>query len=109
SLLDYIFPELAVSYLDRQDLAKADPAEFNADGLGAGKPAASLEDDGETAELDPARFISKGFARGAAPDNLLVLPFARKAPREAAICPSCGGQTMVRNGARLECTTCGAG
>ncbi len=104
SILDYIFRELAVSYLDRQDLANADPAEFNADGLGAGKHAP--DPDGEAEELDASKFISKGFARGA-PDNLLVLPFARKA-RNADICPSCGGQTMTRNGAKLECTTCGA-
>jgi ribonucleoside-diphosphate reductase alpha chain len=105
SILDYIFRELAVSYLDRQDLANADPAEFDADGLGSGKPAADVEPD---EELDASKFISKGFARGAAPDNLLILPFGRKGARASDICPSCGGQTMVRNGAKLECTTCGA-
>jgi ribonucleoside-diphosphate reductase alpha chain len=102
SILDYIFRELAVSYLDRQDLANADPSEFNADGLGSGKAdAAAAEDQPQPA----AKFMSKGFARGAAPDNLLVLPFARK---PADICPSCGGMTMVRTGGRMECTTCGA-
>jgi ribonucleoside-diphosphate reductase alpha chain len=106
SILDYIFRELAVSYLDRQDLANADPAEFNADGLGAGKRAPELEDD-EEEEIDASRFISKGFARGAAPDNLLVLPFGRK-NRAADVCPSCGGMTMERRGGKLECTTCGA-
>jgi ribonucleoside-diphosphate reductase alpha chain len=104
SILDYIFRELAVSYLDRGDLANADPSEFNADGLGDGKRAPDVE---EEEEVDASRFISKGFARGA-PDNLLVLPFGRKGPRAADICPSCGGQTMVRNGGKLECTTCGA-
>jgi ribonucleoside-diphosphate reductase alpha chain len=105
SILDYIFRELAVSYLDRQDLANADPSEFNADGLGSPKgasddPAGDVED-----ELQPAsKFMSKGFARGAAPDNLRVIPFARKAD----ICPTCGGQTMVRTHGRLECVTCGA-
>jgi ribonucleoside-diphosphate reductase alpha chain len=105
SILDYIFRELAVSYLDRQDLANADPSEFNADGLGAGKGAADdASGDGED-ELHPAsKFMSKGFARGAAPDNLRVIPFARKTD----ICPTCGGQTMVRTNGRLECTTCGA-
>ena len=52
--------------------------------------------------------ISKGFARGDVPDNLLIVPFGKKT-RAADICPSCGGQTMIRNGAKLECTTCGAG
>ena len=114
SILDYIFRELAVSYLDRQDLANADPAEFNADGLGAGKPASSAGEAAED-ELEPAsKFISKGFARGAAPDNLLILPFGRKgaksteADASADVCPSCGGMTMLRRNGRLECTTCGA-
>jgi ribonucleoside-diphosphate reductase alpha chain len=104
SILDYIFRELAVSYLDRQDLANADPGEFNADGMGPGKSVAA-GDEPEEEELQPAsKFMSKGFVRGAAPDNLLVLPFGRK---QADICPSCGGQTLVRNGRKLECTTCG--
>jgi ribonucleoside-diphosphate reductase alpha chain len=105
SILDYIFRELAVSYLDRQDLANADPGEFNADGMGPGKGGAADAGDAEEEALQPAsKFMSKGFARGAAPDNLLVVPFGRK----TAICPSCGGQTLVRNGRKLECTTCGA-
>jgi ribonucleoside-diphosphate reductase alpha chain len=107
SILDYIFRELAVSYLDRQDLANGDPGEFNADGLGAGK-AAAADDADEVEEVDASRFISKGFARGNAPDNLLVLPFGRKNARAAEVCPSCGGQSMERRGGKLECTTCGA-
>jgi ribonucleoside-diphosphate reductase alpha chain len=97
SILDYIFRELGVSYLDRQDLANADPGELNADGLGGGQ---ADEDEAQPA----ARFMSKGFARGAAPDNLLILPLGRKAD----VCPGCGGLTLVRKSGRLECTTCGA-
>ncbi len=112
SILDYIFRELAVSYLDRQDLANGDPSEFNADGLGAGKTAAASGDEDEPPEsereLDASKFISKGFARGAAPDNLLIVPFGRKNTRAAEVCPSCGGQTLERKSGRLECTTCGA-
>ncbi|HRI19093.1 MAG TPA: hypothetical protein PL196_11265, partial [Burkholderiaceae bacterium] len=36
SILDYIFRELGISYLDRADLGNADPDELNADGLGRG-------------------------------------------------------------------------
>jgi ribonucleoside-diphosphate reductase alpha chain len=113
SILDYIFRELAVSYLDRQDLANADPQEFNADGLGGGEADAPGADDEEEALQPASKFMSKGFARGAAPDNLLVLPFGRRPGREAPgetadVCPSCGGLTMVRKGGRMECVTCGA-
>ncbi|WP_262422392.1 TSCPD domain-containing protein [Brevundimonas denitrificans] len=76
SILDYIFRELAVSYLDRSELANADPDALNADGLGGG-------DGGDAEAVPAARFISKGFARGAAPDNLVVLPFGQKRDAEA--------------------------
>ena len=115
SILDYIFRELGVSYLDRQDLANADPGEFNADGLGHGKGAPDLKDPEAEDELQPAsRFISKGFARGSAPDNLLFLPVggrkgaAGKVEEATAdVCPSCGGLTMTHKGQGLVCTACG--
>ena len=113
SILDYIFRELGVSYLDRDDLANGDPEEFNADGLGTG----SFEGVKEPAEEDvlPAsRFISKGFSRGAAPDNLVFLPTggkrkpaANEAETEHDVCPSCGDLSLTRRGGRLVCETCG--
>ncbi|HQR91008.1 MAG TPA: ribonucleotide reductase, partial [Caulobacter sp.] len=77
SILDYVFRELGVSYLGRDDLANADPQEFNADGLGHGKADAPGV---EPEPLPASKFISKGFSRGAATDNLVFLPFGgRKA------------------------------
>jgi ribonucleoside-diphosphate reductase alpha chain len=112
SILDYIFRELAVSYLDRDDLANADPDEFNADGLGRGLAEGVLPDD---EPLPAARFISKGFSRGAAPDNLVFLPTGPRDRKTAAagreeqdVCPSCGDLSLVRRGGRLACETCGA-
>lgn len=106
SILDYIFRELGVSYLDRTELANADAEPLDADGLGSGK----------ADELVPAaRFISKGFARGTTPDNLVVLPFGRKAEpevspydlREAEACPACGDFTLQQRGGSWICDTCG--
>ncbi|WP_428149421.1 TSCPD domain-containing protein [Brevundimonas sp.] len=106
SILDYIFRELGVSYLDRHELANADAEPLDADGLGSGK----------ADELVPAaRFISKGFARGHAPDNLVVLPFGRKAATpgrtgdygEADACPACGDFTLQQRGGAWICDTCG--
>ncbi len=107
SILDYIFRELGVSYLDRAELANADPEGLNADGLGAGA------DKGDT--FPAARFISKGFARGAAPDNLVVLPFGqRREPEPSAntkpqadACPACGDFTLQQRGAGWVCDACG--
>lgn len=111
SILDYIFRELGVSYLDRHELANADPEGLNADGLGGGAGA-----DGAPEAVPAARFISKGFARGAAPDNLVVLPFGQKrdippgpaAPTEATACPACGDFSLQQRGAGWICDTCGA-
>jgi len=104
SILDYVFRELGVSYLDRRDLANLDPGELNADGLGAG----------EAEGPQPvARFISKGFSRGAAPDNLVFLPVAGRAGGGASamavadVCPACGDFAVVRKGQKLICETCG--
>ena len=106
SILDYIFRELGVSYLERQELANAEP-EGNPDGLGA------ATNDAEP--VPAARFISKGFARGAAPDNLVVVPFGRKAetprdaaPTEAVACPACGDFSLQNRGGGWICDTCGA-
>ena len=113
SILDYIFRELGVSYLGRKDLATGDPGELNADGLGRGKAEAP---DGEPLAADgpqPAsRFISRGFSRGAAPDNLVFLPSANRASGPAAheaadVCAACGDVSVVRKGASLICESCG--
>lgn len=110
SILDYIFRELGISYLGRNDLANADGG-LNADGLGRGAA------DGQPQEApDPqpvSRFISRGFSRGATPDNLVFLPTAQERGalgglrRDADVCPDCGDTALVRKGADLICDTCG--
>ncbi|PHY21454.1 ribonucleotide reductase [Caulobacter sp. BP25] len=114
SILDYVFRELGVSYLGRDDLANADPSEFNADGLGAGKQLVD-DDDGELDPVPASRFISKGFSRGATPDNLVFAAFGRRRVEgverpgvEGEMCPSCGDLSLVRRGAIAVCDTCGA-
>ncbi|MES2033126.1 MAG: ribonucleotide reductase, partial [Pseudomonadota bacterium] len=117
SILDYVFRELGVSYLGRDDLANADPGALNADGLGNG---AADDDSGAGGDVPAlanlqqlaSRFISKGFARGAAPDNLVFLPFGgRKAEssdelmqRGAGVCPACGDLAVMGG----VCGACGS-
>ena len=71
SILDYVFRELAVSYLGRNDLAHIDPGEIGNDVLGGGetqgKPQAPAEVPAST-----AKFVSKGFVRSKA-DKLMLL------------------------------------
>jgi len=94
SIIDYVFRELGVSYLGRSDLAQMDHPHLDKDGLEAGADPEALK-----------RYISRGFSRGAAPDNLVFLP----ARRAAEVCPVCGDAAMVRKGAGVTCETCGAG
>ncbi|MDB5493396.1 MAG: ribonucleotide reductase-related protein, partial [Phenylobacterium sp.] len=109
SILDYIFRELGISYLGRDDLASADPGELNADGLGHGKGPPPVAEEPQPA----SRFISRGFSRGAAPDNLVFLPVANRPAGAtsldaADVCAACGDVAVVRKGAALICETCGA-
>jgi len=114
SILDYIFRELGVSYLGRKDLATGDPGELNADGLGRGKADALEADSLADGGPQPAsRFISRGFSRGAAPDNLVFLPSASRtsgptALEAADVCAACGDVSVVRKGVSLICQSCGA-
>jgi ribonucleoside-diphosphate reductase alpha chain len=108
SILDYIFRELGVSYLDRQDLSS--DAALNADGLGDGEATSQPE-----APLSAAHFMSKGYSRGAAPDNLLFLPQrspppprAREVGGQSDVCPVCGEAGRVATGGAVRCQRCGA-
>jgi ribonucleoside-diphosphate reductase alpha chain len=66
SILDYVFRELAVSYLERFDLAHVEPTEGGFDALGKGvaegKPSPSA-----------TRYVSRGLTRSRT-DKLSVLP-----------------------------------
>src|SRR6516164_6039587 len=66
SILDYVFRELAVSYLSRFDLAHVDPNESGFDALGRGV---------EEGKPSPAaaRYVSKGLTRSRT-DKLVVMP-----------------------------------
>ena len=65
SILDYVFRELAVSYLDRFDLAHVDPSEGGYDALGRGI------EEGKSAPA-PNRYVSKGLTRSRT-DKLVVM------------------------------------
>ncbi len=105
SILDYIFRELGVSYLQRQELANGSP-DPEGDGLTSTPP--------EDAEPVPAsRFMSRGFARGVAPDNMVVLPFSRRPDRsdsrpdsETMTCSECGQLTVQNRDGSTTCLTC---
>ena len=129
SIIDYVFRELAVSYLDRDDLGHVQADDLLPDAVGRGK-----EEPRESAEAAPASrlttLVSPGFVRGrlrimeggaGAPAEAVetalapgtALPAARAAAAarirgyEGDPCPECGNFTLVRNGTCLKCDTCG--
>ncbi|MEZ5954540.1 MAG: hypothetical protein R3C13_09585 [Hyphomonas sp.] len=126
SILDYIFRELAVSYLGRDDLAEVDVTH---DGLGRGAADGTREPAPFTEEA--AQIISRGFSRGQLPDNIVILDKRRaeklaEEEAEAAAeleddasleapeylsdaCPVCGSFTLfeISESGDIECDTCG--
>ncbi|MBW0005366.1 MAG: vitamin B12-dependent ribonucleotide reductase [Hyphomicrobiales bacterium] len=66
SILDYVFRELAISYLDRTDLAHVDPSEIGNDVLGGGVSQGKLPASDEAPPSPPpaSAFVSKGLTRG---------------------------------------------
>jgi ribonucleoside-diphosphate reductase alpha chain len=66
SILDYVFRELAVSYMGRFDLAHVDPNESGFDALGKGVG------EGKSPEQPSSKYLSKGLTRSRT-DNLVVM------------------------------------
>jgi ribonucleoside-diphosphate reductase alpha chain len=122
SILDYIFRELAVSYLGRDDLAEVDNVSHDGLGAGAGEgeaPATPVQ------ALRPEQLISKGFSRGILPDNIVPFTARRLAerledtgsppltPQRGAeymsdACPACGHFTLRPDDGVAVCEACGA-
>ncbi|WP_199288151.1 TSCPD domain-containing protein [Henriciella litoralis] len=125
SILDYIFRELAISYLGRDDLAELGD-DVSHDGLGRGLKDGTREAPQPLPE-EAVQFISRGFSRGQLPDNIVILERKRAERDEAAAaaesaeteeedpeylsqpCPHCSSFTLVttEDENTLHCETCG--
>jgi len=107
SVIDYIFRELAVTYLDRYDLAQVVPETFLKENIEEqsthnGKPVSSkirlsLKADRQITPKIDINEIST--------DDLIKQ--AKLKGYEGDPCPTCGAFTMVRNGACMKCVSCG--
>jgi ribonucleoside-diphosphate reductase alpha chain len=88
SILDYVFRELAVSYLERFDLAHVDPSESGFDALGKG------ESEGKPAPA--SQYVSKGLTRSRTDRLQVVQGVASPAPASTAVA---GKVTALHSGA----------
>jgi ribonucleoside-diphosphate reductase alpha chain len=108
SIIDYLFRELAVSYLGRHDLAHVEPQDLTPDTVGRGNREGNLPEVTSAEALEVVgRFASQGFVRR----NLLVLRGNRRKAGEAdqvqamtgigtvaAVAGGNGGATYVESG-----------
>ena len=133
SILDYIFRELAISYLARNDLAHVEPGDLMPDTVGRGDAGEEFaENDEGMAEVQSLleQVASRGYMRGrhlqvleggrqtepvrvaAAQHEMIAgvtaVDAARMQGYEGDPCEECGNLTLVRNGTCLKCVTCGA-
>ena len=123
SIIDYIFRELAISYLGRHDLAQVSPEDLRADALHKEPAAAPVRraqtfDTPRTGHLQP--LVENGHANGHGPANgssrgssqrtatAEKVRQARLKGYEGDPCPECGQLTLVRSGSCAKCDSCGA-
>ena len=137
SILDYIFRELAISYLDRNDLGHVVPDDLESSTTGSGQNQSFISE----------KVASRGFVRrelkvvSGGASNVTIMPttsllketevkveISREEPRtnvnnntrtisqeieakikgyEGEACGECGNFTLVRNGTCMKCNTCG--
>ncbi|MCH9852649.1 MAG: vitamin B12-dependent ribonucleotide reductase [Alphaproteobacteria bacterium] len=128
SILDYIFRELAISYLGREDLMQQQPATGDLHGLGEGHREGRLDD-----VYSMEKFVSSGYIKQLLSDNNMpsvspdsVAPPSKNIQKdviseneeeilaqtaidsyEGDACVGCGYLTLVRTGTCMTCMTCG--
>ncbi len=132
SILDYIFRELAISYLGREDLEHTESLSPECDftGLGKGKDEGRLSKEAQKAIDHLAKLTSSGYVRRelAAKRNgngngngngnnhgdgvktkTIPMDLLAKTMDEGIgdSCDYCGHITLVRSGSCYACTTCG--
>jgi ribonucleoside-diphosphate reductase alpha chain len=122
SVIDYVFRELAITYLDRNDLAQVSSEDVRHDAVGDGKDRHKRPREvGEVAEVTSIAVgqgrLSPGMkaAAAAGPSGAgatssaasVAVQQARYKGYEGDPCPECGALTLVRNGTCLKCDSCG--
>lgn len=132
STIDYIFRELAITYLGRNDLAQVTPDDLRADSIGTKDQQPSDEGDandtvatsGGVAPVIKAvptngngnstpHGNGNGSAKLASQQQggtavAATAVIAKLKGYEGDACQECGSLTLVRNGTCLKCMTCGA-
>ncbi|HUX39574.1 MAG TPA: vitamin B12-dependent ribonucleotide reductase [Rectinemataceae bacterium] len=127
SVLDYVFRDLAIAYLQRHDLGQIKPEDLEATGMqtrtlrnssGFSQPQRERHDSIQGV-LGTRSGDEAAASRETAPRETTAKRAEERAPRDSARtarmkgfegdpCPVCGNMTLVRNGTCLKCETCGS-
>jgi ribonucleoside-diphosphate reductase alpha chain len=113
SVIDYIFREVAISYLDRNDLSHVDDQDLRGDDVGTPK-SERLDRSIAAVATTPVAPVPAGAgveAQGRMQQRPAPLLTERDEARlkgyEGDACGNCGQMTLVRNGTCLKCISCG--
>ena len=115
SVIDYVFRDLAISYLKRNDLGQVKPEDLLATGTQTTISAETPEkSSGKTAKTvsgpvkNQAKTESQSvFKREHISHGETTRRSARIKGYEGDPCPGCGSFTLIRNGTCMKCDTCG--
>jgi ribonucleoside-diphosphate reductase alpha chain len=115
SVIDYIFRDLGMKYLNRHDLVHVKPEDLNSDTIHEEKkkeePLLTMMEDQQVQHADGRVSSQKVFTKQANSDMVREQQkrsSARLRGYEGESCPECSAMTMVRNGSCLKCDSCGS-
>ncbi len=134
SIIDYIFRELAVTYLDRYDLSQVQEEDLRMDSMKTDEQDTEcMEEEADpqslaSSSISPEMFPSRRFGNGVKGNGhgnghgsiahkvelkretltVTAIQIAKQKGYEGDPCPECKQFMMVRNGTCLKCVSCGA-
>lgn len=118
SIMDYVFRELAITYLGRDDLAHVQPEDLiketsNSDDASSGDQLTLDEEPSAVTVEQPIIPFKPKTEKSEQPIQVRIKSQAAQV-QEALLkgyvgdpCPECSSMTLVRNGSCLKCETCG--
>ena len=110
SVIDYIFRELAVTYLERDDLAHVPTEEIMTRKLRPSEEDELAEEVAKRIQTKKKESVKDAVAARQQEEDEMVSDYdqAKQLGYTGDSCPECGSMTMVRNGTCLKCITCGS-
>ncbi len=106
SIVDYIFRELAIQYLDREDLAHVSAEDMVSTSISRPEQTEEglVRSQGEKRDVQ----LTLNAVAPSEDEDSRIRRMARERGFTGDICDDCGSSQMVRNGTCLKCNACGA-